>query len=47
MVAPHIVSRPGAHYPEGPRFVQRLLSGEFFRQNAAEFMLRLPAGLAT
>ena len=39
MVAPHIVSRPGARYPEGPRLVQRLLSGEFFRQNAAEFML--------
>ncbi len=39
MVAPHIVSRRGAHYPEGPRFVQRLLSGEFFGQNAAEFML--------
>jgi len=39
MVAPHIVSRPGAPYPQGPRLVQRLLSGEFFRQNAAEFML--------
>jgi cytochrome P450 len=38
-VAPHIVSRPGAPYPQGPRLVQRLLSGEFFRQNAAEFML--------
>ena len=40
MVAPHIVRSPGARYPEGPRFVQRLLSGEFFRQNAADFMLR-------
>src|ERR1700733_3633009 len=39
MVAPHIVSRPGARYPEGPRLSQRLLSGEFFRQNAADFML--------
>jgi hypothetical protein len=40
MVAPHIVRIPGARYPEGPRFGQRLLSREFFRQNAAEFMLR-------
>src|ERR1700728_5008902 len=40
MVAPHIVSRPGARYPEGPRLVQRLLSGGIFRQNAAGFMLR-------
>jgi len=40
MVAPHIVRSPGARYPEGPRFVQRLLSGKFFRQNAADFMLR-------
>jgi cytochrome P450 len=39
MVAPHILRQPGARYPEGPRFPQRLLSGEFFRQNAAEFML--------
>jgi cytochrome P450 len=39
MVAPHIVSRPGARYPEGPRLAQRLLSGDFFRQNAADFML--------
>ena len=39
MVAPHIVSRPGARYPKGPRLAQRLFSGEFFRQNAAEFML--------
>jgi cytochrome P450 len=39
MVAPHIVSRPGARYPEGPRFVQRLLSGAIFRQDAADFML--------
>ena len=39
MAAPHIVSRPGARYPEGPRLVQRLLSGEFFRQNAADFIL--------
>src|SRR5271163_2908660 len=39
MVAPHIVSRPGARYPEGPRLLQRLISGEFFRQNAADFML--------
>jgi cytochrome P450 len=40
LVAPHIVRSPGARYPEGPRFVRRLLSGEFFRQNAAGFMLR-------
>ena len=40
MAAPHIVRSPGARYPEGPRFVRRLLSGEFFRQNAAELMLR-------
>ena len=39
IVAPHIVSRRGARYPEGPRLAQRLLSGEFFRQNAADFML--------
>ncbi len=40
MAAPHIVRSPGARYPEGPRFVRRLLSGEFFRQNAAGLMLR-------
>src|SRR3984957_10998082 len=40
MVAPHIIRSPGARYPAGPRFVRRLLSGEFFRQNAADFMLR-------
>jgi cytochrome P450 len=40
MAAPQIVRSPGARYPEGPRFVRRLLSGEFFRQNAADFMLR-------
>jgi cytochrome P450 len=40
MVAPHIVRSPGARYPAGPGFVRRLLSGEFFRQNAADFMLR-------
>jgi cytochrome P450 len=39
MVAPHIVRQPGARYPEGPRLAQRVFSGEFFRQNAAEFML--------
>jgi cytochrome P450 len=39
-ITPHIVRGPGARYPVGPRFVQRLLSGEFFRQNAADFMLR-------
>jgi cytochrome P450 len=39
MVAPHILRQPGARYPEGPRFAQRVFSGEFFRQNAAEFML--------
>jgi cytochrome P450 len=39
MVAPRIVSRPGARYPEGPRFGRRILAGEAFRQNAAEFML--------
>jgi cytochrome P450 len=40
LIAPHIARSPGARYPEGPRFVRRLLSGEFFRQNAAGFMLR-------
>jgi cytochrome P450 len=40
MAAPHIVRSSGARYPGGPRFVQRLLSGEFFSQNAADFMLR-------
>jgi cytochrome P450 len=39
MAAPQIVIRPGARYPSGPRFGQRLLSGELFHQNAAEFML--------
>ena len=39
MVTPRIAIRPGARYPDGPRFAQRLLSGDLFRQNAADFML--------
>jgi cytochrome P450 len=39
MVAPHIVRQPGARYPVGPSFLQRVLAGELFRQNSAEFML--------
>ena len=39
MAAPEILTRPGARYPEGPHFVRRILSGEFLRQNAADFML--------
>jgi cytochrome P450 len=39
MVAPHILRKPGARFPEGPRFAQRVFSGEFFRQNAAAFIL--------
>jgi cytochrome P450 len=39
MVAPQILTRAGARYPEGPRFAQRLLSGEIFRQSASDFML--------
>jgi cytochrome P450 len=38
-VAPHIVIRPGARYPDGPGFRQRVLSGQIFRQNAPEMML--------
>ena len=38
-VAPRILIHPGAHYPDGPRFGQRLLSGAVFHQNAADFML--------
>jgi cytochrome P450 len=39
MVAPQILTRAGARYPAGPRFLQRLSSGEIFRQSAADFML--------
>jgi cytochrome P450 len=39
MVAPEIVIRPGARYPDGPQFARRLVSGEVFSQNAADFML--------
>jgi cytochrome P450 len=39
MAAPQILIRAGARYPEGPRLVQRLFSGELFHQNAADFML--------
>jgi cytochrome P450 len=39
MVAPRIVTRPGARYPDGPRFARRLISGDVFRQSAADFML--------
>jgi cytochrome P450 len=37
--APQILQQTGARYPDGPRFAQRLFSGEFFQQNAADFML--------
>jgi cytochrome P450 len=39
MVTPRISIRTGGRYPDGPRFAQRLLSGDIFRQNAADFML--------
>ena len=39
MVAPRILTRPGARYPDGPRFARRLISGDVFRQSAADFML--------
>ena len=39
MAAPQIVTRPGARYPDGPRFARRLISGEVFHQSAADFML--------
>jgi cytochrome P450 len=39
IVAPLIVTRPGARYPDGPRFARRLISGDLFRQSAADFML--------
>src|SRR6201996_4197571 len=39
MVAPRILIRSGARYPDGPRFGQRFFSGAIFRQNAADFML--------
>ena len=38
MVAPQISTRPGARYPDGPRFARRLLSGRLFRQSAVDFM---------
>jgi cytochrome P450 len=40
MVAPKILTRPGARYPEGPRFGPRLLSGELFRISVADSVLR-------
>lgn len=39
MVTPQILTRPGARYPDGPRFARRLISGDVFRQSAADFML--------
>jgi cytochrome P450 len=39
MVAPQIAIRPGARYPDGPRFARRVFSGELFRQSAVDFML--------
>ncbi len=39
MVAPQIVTRPGARYPDGPRFARRLISGDVFRRSAADFMV--------
>jgi cytochrome P450 len=38
LVAPQIMTRPGARYPDGPRFGRRLLSGQVFRQNPADFV---------
>jgi cytochrome P450 len=38
-VAPRIQIRSGARYPDGPTLGRRFLSGEIFRQNAADFML--------
>ena len=43
MESPRIQIQPGARYPDGPRFAQRLRSGELFRQNAAAFMLSAAA----
>jgi len=39
MVAPQILIRRGARYPDGPGFARRVLSAELFRQSAADFML--------
>ncbi len=39
MVAPQILIRPGARYPDGPSFGRRVVSGELFRLSAADFML--------
>jgi cytochrome P450 len=39
IVAPQILIRPGARYPDGPGFTRRVVSGELFRQSAADFML--------
>lgn len=36
---PNIVLAPGGRLPAGPRLAQRLLSGQLFRGNSAEFML--------
>src|ERR1700748_3274704 len=40
MVAPQIVIRRGARYPDGPGFARRVVSGELFRLSAADFMLK-------
>ena len=39
-MAPQILIRPGARYPDGPGFARRVVSGELFRQSAADFMLK-------
>src|SRR5271156_3021106 len=39
MVAPQILIRRGARYPDGPGFARRVVSGELFRRSAADFML--------
>jgi cytochrome P450 len=38
--APSIHSAPGARYPDGPTFVERLLAGDFFRLNPLPFITR-------
>ncbi len=36
--APNIAIKPGARYPAGPRFFDRLVSGDLFRESAVDFM---------
>lgn len=35
---PQIKIKPGARYPSGPRFFDRLVSGDLFRETAVDFM---------